>query len=372
MFAPNDNNSSSNINNWPVKLSPNLQPFVPPPSSSSPPACSSHPFPPFSYNHQDPLTHDHQFLLLNHETLSNNNYMGPFHENSPNFAIFSSSSFPPPPNAAQAAKKDRHSKICTAQGVRDRRVRLSIGIAREFFDLQDMLGFDKASQTLEWLLTKSKRAIKEAARAKEQQTGRAGAAAYPAGSEKEAAADDSKGSSSDLTISKEEMPQEEVLNNIHELIRGKDEDSWANARARDRGRAKREKTYCCVSPNSNGVVVHHHQSIRDHSNSSSSSQLVKPSQYHLYSSLAPPNSNGVVLHHHQSIRDHSNSSSSSQLVKPSQHHLYSSLAPPGGDDLPPLNTEDSKKNDFSLPAQNWDINYNSMVLQPSSFGEPYI
>ncbi|KAJ9147381.1 hypothetical protein P3X46_029552 [Hevea brasiliensis] len=60
-------------------------------------------------------------------------------------------------------KKDRHSKIYTAQGLRDRRVRLSIEIARKFFDLQDMLGFDKASKTLEWLLSKSKKAIKEVA-----------------------------------------------------------------------------------------------------------------------------------------------------------------------------------------------------------------
>ncbi|XP_065858794.1 transcription factor CYCLOIDEA-like [Euphorbia lathyris] len=60
-------------------------------------------------------------------------------------------------------KKDRHSKIYTAQGLRDRRVRMSIEIARKFFDLQDMLGFDKASKTLDWLLTKSKRAIKELA-----------------------------------------------------------------------------------------------------------------------------------------------------------------------------------------------------------------
>ena len=64
------------------------------------------------------------------------------------------------------AKKDRHSKIYTAQGLRDRRVRLSIEIARKFFDLQDMLGFDKASNTLDWLFTKSKKAIKELARSK--------------------------------------------------------------------------------------------------------------------------------------------------------------------------------------------------------------
>lgn len=58
-------------------------------------------------------------------------------------------------------KKDRHSKIYTAQGPRDRRMRLSLQIARKFFDLQDMLGFDKASQTIEWLLLNSNSAIKD-------------------------------------------------------------------------------------------------------------------------------------------------------------------------------------------------------------------
>ncbi|XP_068326492.1 transcription factor TCP18-like [Pyrus communis] len=60
-----------------------------------------------------------------------------------------------------SGKKDRHSKICTAQGPRDRRMRLSVQIARKFFDLQDTLGFDKASKTIEWLFTKSKSAIKD-------------------------------------------------------------------------------------------------------------------------------------------------------------------------------------------------------------------
>ncbi|KAI3452122.1 hypothetical protein Pfo_008787 [Paulownia fortunei] len=67
----------------------------------------------------------------------------------------------------QTVKKDRHSKIFTAQGPRDRRVRLSIGIARKFFDLQEMLGFDKPSKTLDWLLTKSKAAIKELVQTKQ-------------------------------------------------------------------------------------------------------------------------------------------------------------------------------------------------------------
>jgi len=56
-------------------------------------------------------------------------------------------------------RTDRHSKIRTAQGVRDRRMRLSLDVARDFFALQDRLGFDKASKTVDWLLTQSKPAI---------------------------------------------------------------------------------------------------------------------------------------------------------------------------------------------------------------------
>ncbi|XP_059645336.1 transcription factor DICHOTOMA [Cornus florida] len=63
----------------------------------------------------------------------------------------------------RSSKKDRHSKIDTKHGPRDRRMRLSLKVARKFFDLQDMLGFDKASKTVEWLLTMSKSAIKELA-----------------------------------------------------------------------------------------------------------------------------------------------------------------------------------------------------------------
>lgn len=64
----------------------------------------------------------------------------------------------------RSSKRDRHSKINTARGPRDRRMRLSLDIARKFFDLQDMLGFDKASKTVEWLLLKAKSAIKELSR----------------------------------------------------------------------------------------------------------------------------------------------------------------------------------------------------------------
>ncbi|KAF8097388.1 hypothetical protein N665_0290s0046 [Sinapis alba] len=54
------------------------------------------------------------------------------------------------------SRTDRHSKIKTAKGTRDRRMRLSLDVAKELFGLQDMLGFDKASKTVEWLLTQAK------------------------------------------------------------------------------------------------------------------------------------------------------------------------------------------------------------------------
>ncbi|KAI6675557.1 hypothetical protein NL676_003463 [Syzygium grande] len=61
----------------------------------------------------------------------------------------------------RSSKKDRHSKINTARGMRDRRMRLSREVAHEFFNLQDMLGVDKASKTIKWLLVKSTTAIEE-------------------------------------------------------------------------------------------------------------------------------------------------------------------------------------------------------------------
>nr|QFR35782.1 retarded palea 1 protein [Garnotia stricta var. longiseta] len=71
-------------------------------------------------------------------------------------------------------RTDRHSKIRTAQGVRDRRMRLSLDVARDFFALQDRLGFDKASKTVDWLLTQSKPAIERLAAAAEPSQQNAG------------------------------------------------------------------------------------------------------------------------------------------------------------------------------------------------------
>ncbi|EPS64783.1 hypothetical protein M569_09997, partial [Genlisea aurea] len=119
-------------------------------------------------------------------------------------------------------KKDRHSKIYTSQGPRDRRVRLSIGIARKFFDLQEMLGVDKPSKTLDWLLTKSKSAIKELVQ-KKQKKGESRPDSKEGGGEEE-----------DEEEEEEESRKKKCTNNTI----AKESRAKARARARERTREK--------------------------------------------------------------------------------------------------------------------------------------
>ncbi|XP_073156127.1 transcription factor TCP4-like [Henckelia pumila] len=58
-------------------------------------------------------------------------------------------------------RKDRHSKVCTAKGPRDRRVRLAAHTAIQFYDVQDRLGYDRPSKAVDWLIQKAKTAIDE-------------------------------------------------------------------------------------------------------------------------------------------------------------------------------------------------------------------
>nr|GMD92522.1 transcription factor TCP4-like [Ipomoea batatas] len=60
-------------------------------------------------------------------------------------------------------RKDRHSKVCTAKGPRDRRVRLAAHTAIQFYDVQDRLGYDRPSKAVDWLIKKAKPAIDELA-----------------------------------------------------------------------------------------------------------------------------------------------------------------------------------------------------------------
>ncbi|XP_049346173.1 transcription factor TCP13-like [Solanum verrucosum] len=55
--------------------------------------------------------------------------------------------------------KDRHSKVCTVRGLRDRRVRLSVPTAIQLYDLQDRLGLNQPSKVVDWLLDAAKHEI---------------------------------------------------------------------------------------------------------------------------------------------------------------------------------------------------------------------
>ncbi|KAL9659755.1 hypothetical protein QQ045_024564 [Rhodiola kirilowii] len=57
--------------------------------------------------------------------------------------------------------KDRHSKVLTSKGLRDRRVRLSVSTAIQFYDLQDRLGYDQPSKAVEWLIKAAADSISE-------------------------------------------------------------------------------------------------------------------------------------------------------------------------------------------------------------------
>ena len=52
--------------------------------------------------------------------------------------------------------KDRHSKVCTIRGLRDRRIRLSVPTAIQLYDLQDKLGLSQPSKVIDWLLEATK------------------------------------------------------------------------------------------------------------------------------------------------------------------------------------------------------------------------
>lgn len=55
--------------------------------------------------------------------------------------------------------KDRHSKVCTIRGLRDRRIRLSVPTAIQLYDLQDRLGLSQPSKVVDWLLDATKMEI---------------------------------------------------------------------------------------------------------------------------------------------------------------------------------------------------------------------
>lgn len=52
--------------------------------------------------------------------------------------------------------KDRHSKVFTVKGLRDRRIRLSVPTAIQLYDLQEKLGLSQPSKVIDWLIDATK------------------------------------------------------------------------------------------------------------------------------------------------------------------------------------------------------------------------
>nr|KYP39493.1 Transcription factor TCP1 [Cajanus cajan] len=241
--------------------------------------------------------------------------------------------------AKKPAKKDRHSKIYTSQGLRDRRVRLSIEIARKFFDLQDMLGFDKASNTLEWLFNKSKRAIKELARSKSNNS-EEGAKSFSSSSEYSS---DSK--SPTLMAARERM---KLKRSQKEPAKMKESREKARARARER---TSNKIMCNVNTNTGRVqqdlkkkcpaIENNHSQIMHQSRSPTH-------PHHLMGSEAPRDDFNVI---EESIVI-------KRKLKPSlmssSHHHHQNLAIPK--EPPCFNNNSSEYHPFSNLSPNWDAN----------------
>ena len=57
--------------------------------------------------------------------------------------------------------KDRHSKVRTIRGLRDRRIRLSVPTAIQLYDLQERLGLNQPSKVVDWLINAAQHAIDE-------------------------------------------------------------------------------------------------------------------------------------------------------------------------------------------------------------------
>ncbi|KAK4567798.1 hypothetical protein RGQ29_003525 [Quercus rubra] len=106
----------------------------------------------------DLLFHQHSLIMRAENTvteaIANTNTMN---FNNSNINVHMAEHIP----RKRSRKRDQRVKINTARGPRERRMRLSVKVAPDFFKLQDLLGCDTASKTLEWLLINSKDEIKK-------------------------------------------------------------------------------------------------------------------------------------------------------------------------------------------------------------------
>lgn len=225
------------------------------------------------------------------------------------------------PSSTSTSKKDRHSKIYTSQGLRDRRVRLSIEIARKFFDLQDMLGFDKASNTLDWLFSKSKKAIQELelAAAAEAQRGN--------NKKKKSSSNNNNSNNKSFSSSSEEYEEEVVSDSGEKLVvrrpemmeRAKKESrEKARARARERTNSHKGKSIIMEEHHGHGKEIEEYVVIKRKLVKEAACDFVMgDANHHHHHHQHPQN------HQHHVIPNHNKEASFTNLIHTNTCHDYS-------------------------------------------------
>ena len=247
------------------------------------------------------------------------------------------------------AKKDRHSKIFTSQGLRDRRVRLSINVSRQFFDLQDRLGFDTASKTLEWLLNKSGKAIRDlGTRKKNLSFSSERSKSLSSTSESNDVVSDINEVDNHVVSKEKEMVMMKKLKESESAGAYVAKESRAKARARARERTRAKKV--CITSRRPHQILNQmnlfNDQLNDHETNISSSSKVNFGDHHVNQELGSLLDNQA--HHH-----HCQEEDQSALIKRNKMKLFSSV-------VSNYNTTDQSSSNsylqFTNSSQYWDIN----------------
>ncbi|CAO2825454.1 unnamed protein product [Amaranthus hypochondriacus] len=237
------------------------------------------------------------------------------------------------PRSRTQGRKDRHTKISTAQGVRDRRVRLSMNIAREFFNLQDMLGFDKASKTLGWLLVHSRSAIDELASSRTDHK------------------DERKSSDNETSLGKNKRSKIRVfkgVRNSSEEVKRREE---ARKRARDRTRNKKN-------------LIDHNNQIQNHQRVQQDLMMICQSEYKGADYCLKSGGSSLFNHNYEMISTKDNYNDQ-DYCKDQNSEFFNKLVSDScnyGDQFPALNIINFSTEIHMINAGSWDTHSSNQIL----------
>nr|APU53789.1 CYCLOIDEA-like protein 1 [Alloxylon pinnatum] len=274
----------------------------------------------------------------------------------------------------RSVKRDRHSKILTAQGIRDRRMRLSLDVAPEFFGLQDLRDDDKPSKTIRWLLNQCKEAIKELVRAKEMSIRKPKCRGYA----------NSVSSTSECEVNNVRdlegmVPEKKALANkggnkkktrktkFHYI--GKESREKARARARERTIEKKRgqrREYVAEVSTQKVMSSSPSETGEEESGLSQSQSLEMKSTMAVVAEVEEPSSHSLLYHHLQglnqkTVEEHllTNNKSSESSIFSFQHEsaITQGLI---------ANNTNTKDNNIPIFFENWDID-GARALSCSAF-----